>query len=66
MTMHGCRSTFRDWCEETGQNWSAAEKALMHETGSKVVRAYQRSDLLDIRRELMQQWADAVLPDISD
>lgn len=66
VTMHGCRSTFRDWCEETGQNWSAAEKALMHETGSKVVRAYQRSDLLDIRRELMQQWADAVLPDISD
>ena len=62
VTMHGCRSTFRSWCEETEQNWFAAEKSLMHEEQKKVVRAYQRSDLLDIRRELMQEWADEVLP----
>lgn len=62
ITMHGTRSTFRVWAEETGQNASAAERALMHEEQNKVTRAYQRSDLLDIRRPLMQEWADAVLP----
>lgn len=62
VTMHGCRSTFRDWAEETGQNSKAAERALMHDEPNKVTRAYQRSDLLDLRRPLMQAWADEVLP----
>lgn len=61
-TLHGCRSTFRDWCAETGKDPVLAEKSLMHATGNEVERAYQRSDLLERRRELMQQWADAVLP----
>lgn len=62
ITIHGCRSTFRVWAEETGQNATAAEYQMMHENPSAVVRAYQRSDLLEQRRELMQRWADEVLP----
>lgn len=60
VTMHGCRSTFRDWCAETMQNPTLAEKALMHATGNEVAQAYQRSDLLEQRRPLMQAWADAL------
>lgn len=61
-TMHGFRSTFRDWCAETGKDPTAAEKSLMHATGSAVVQAYQRSDLLEARRILMQEWADTIYP----
>lgn len=50
VTMHGCRSTFRDWAAENGKNDVVAEKCLMHATGSTVVQAYQRSDLLKLRR----------------
>lgn len=57
VTMHGCRSTFRDWCAENGKDRILAEKALMHTTGSEVEQAYQRSDLLERRRELMEEWA---------
>lgn len=62
VTMHGCRSTFRDWAEETGQNSTATERCLMHEEPNKTTRAYQRSDLLEKRRPLMQAWADAIFP----
>lgn len=61
-TMHGFRSTFRDWCAETGKDRVLAEKSLMHATGSEVEQAYQRSDLLEQRRPLMQAWADTILP----
>lgn len=66
VTMHGMRSTFRDWCEENFIHQSLAERALSHVPSSKVVRAYQRSDLLEQRRPVMQQWADAILPDFKD
>ncbi|WP_371873899.1 tyrosine-type recombinase/integrase [Parasutterella muris] len=59
-TMHGFRSTFRDWAAENGVPDTVAEKCLMHTTGNAVVQAYQRSDLLEQRREVMQAWADAV------
>lgn len=59
-TMHGFRSTFRDWAAENGVPDTVAEKCLMHATGNAVVQAYQRSDLLEQRREVMQRWADAV------
>lgn len=61
VTMHGCRSTFRDWCAETGKDPILAEKALMHTTGTEVTQAYQRSDLLEQRRPLMNAWAKAVM-----
>lgn len=60
-TMHGMRSTFRDWCAENGIADILAEKSLMHATGSQVVQAYQRSDLLESRREIMQRWDDFLL-----
>ncbi len=57
-TAHGWRSTFRDWCEESGQDHAAAEYALAHVRGDKTEQAYQRSTLLEKRRVLMQVWAD--------
>ena len=56
-TVHGMRSSFRSWCADTGVNREAAEMSLGHVTGA-VERAYQRSDLLDARREIMTGWAD--------
>jgi integrase len=58
LTAHGWRSSFRDWCADTGKSADAAEAALARTPASKVVAAYARSDLLEQRRSLMQQWAD--------
>ena len=57
LTAHGFRSTFRDWAAETGKPADIAEAALAHTLGSKTQLAYQRGDLLDRRRRLMDQWA---------
>jgi integrase len=65
-TMHGFRSTFRDWCAENDVPEILAEKSMMHQTGDAVVQAYQRSDLLEQRREVMQRWADAVFEKVED
>ena len=60
-TMHGFRSSFRNWAQEqTGASHAAMELALAHAVGSAVEQAYMRSDLLDQRRTLMQQWADCL------
>lgn len=61
VTVHGIRSTFRDWAAVSGIDFVAAEKALMHAVGSAVTRAYLREDMLDARREIMEKWADALL-----
>ena len=53
---HGFRSSFRDWCGDTGQPRELAEHALAHVLGG-VEAAYARSDLLERRRALMQTWA---------
>jgi len=56
---HGFRATFRTWCaERTNYPQHVCEAALAHESGDKVERSYQRSDLFDKRRELMQAWSD--------
>lgn len=60
-TMHGFRSTFRDWCEENFIHQALAERSLAHVKQDKVEDAYQRSDLLEQRRPVMQQWADFLL-----
>jgi integrase len=58
MTVHGFRSTFRDWCaERTNFPREIAELALAHTVGSEVERAYRRTDLFDRRRQLMDEWA---------
>ena len=58
-TVHGWRSTFRDWAaERTGASWAAMELSLAHAVGSNVERAYSRSDLLEQRRALMEAWGE--------
>jgi integrase len=58
ITTHGFRSTFRDWAaERTNFPREIAEKALAHVVGDETERAYQRGDLLDKRRKLMDAWA---------
>ena len=57
-TVHGFRSSFRDWAAECSDAPHAAmELSLAHTVGSAVERAYARSDLLAKRRGLMKQWA---------
>lgn len=57
-TVHGFRSTFRDWCGEfTNFPREVAEEALAHATGNAVERAYRRGDALLKRRKLMEAWA---------
>ncbi|MGR3717822.1 MAG: tyrosine-type recombinase/integrase [Thermohalobaculum sp.] len=56
-TVHGFRSSFRDWCSErTLFPREIAEISLAHQVGDAVERAYARSDILDKRRDLMDQW----------
>ncbi len=57
VTVHGMRSTFRDWCSEHEHKRDLAEMALGHAVGSAVERAYARSDLLRLRRDLMDAWS---------
>ena len=54
---HGMRSSFRDWCGETGVNREVAERALGHEIRNAVEKAYARTDLLERRRKLMEDWS---------
>ena len=57
-TVHGMRSTFRDWCaERTNFPRELAEAALAHVLDNKTEAAYQRGDLLLKRRKLMEAWA---------
>ena len=58
VTVHGFRSTFRDWAEETtGFPARICEAALAHVVGDKTVAAYQRGDLFEKRRNLMDEWS---------
>jgi len=63
-TLHGIRSTFSDWCARNEKNFVVSEKCLMHAVGNAVFRAYQRDDLLEQRRKLLQEWADFLLPNV--
>ena len=58
LTVHGFRSTFRDWiAERTGFPREVAEAALAHVLRDQTEAAYQRGDMLDRRRKLMEAWA---------
>lgn len=58
ITVHGFRSSFRDWAsEETHYPREVCEQALAHAIGSAVEAAYRRTDLLEKRRALMTDWA---------
>jgi integrase len=61
VTVHGFRSTFRDWASEVANApREVAEMSLAHKVGNDVERAYARSDLLEKRRVLMAQWSGFV------
>ena len=58
ITVHGFRSTFRDWvAEKTNFPARVAETALAHQLKDATERAYQRGDLIEKRFEMMEAWA---------
>jgi integrase len=58
ITVHGFRSTFRDWASETTSfPHEVCEQALAHAIGNKTEAAYRRGDLFEKRRKLMDTWA---------
>ncbi len=59
-TLHGFRSSARSWMAESGVPAEVAEACLAHVPKSKVVQAYQRSDLLERRAEVLQAWNNYV------
>ena len=61
-TGHGFRTSFSDWCRETGAQADVRERALAHGETNKVQASYTVSDLLDQRRIVMQKWADHIMP----
>jgi integrase len=59
LTVHGFRSTFRDWAaERTNFLREVAEQALAHSLTDKVEAAYRRGDLFEKRRKLMEAWTE--------
>jgi integrase len=57
-TVHGFRSTFRDWAAETtAYAHEVCEMALAHAISNKAEAAYRRSDMCEKRRRLMDDWA---------
>jgi len=62
-TVHGFRSSFRDWAAEaTTFQREAIEKCLAHQLSDSTERAYQRGDMFDKRREIMEAWAAYLAP----
>ena len=64
-TVHGFRSSFRDWAAESGKPREIAEAALAHVVGG-VEASYFRSDLFELRRQVMDQWAAYLISDKPD
>lgn len=58
VTVHGFRSTLRDWAsDEAGYPRDVAEAAIAHQVKGKVEAAYRRGDFLEARKGLMSAWA---------
>lgn len=63
-TVHGFRSSFQDWAEDTTMHPDViTDMALAHTIKNKTKRAYRRGNAFDRRRDLMQQWCDYLLSD---
>ena len=63
---HGFRSSFKDWCMEARDpdaTWFPSEAALAHNLGNSTEQAYARTDLLEARRPLMEEWAQFLASD---
>ena len=59
-TVHGIRSIGATWLAEQGYREDVAEMCLAHSSDNQVRKAYQRSDFLEKRRPIMQDWCDYV------
>src|SRR6476619_6654221 len=67
VTVHGFRSSFRDWAGEcTSFPREVAEAALAHVVGDETERAYRRGDALEKSRQLMDAWAAHCEPNASN
>jgi integrase len=55
-TVHGFRSSFRDWAADRGVEFEVAEQCLAHAVGSSVTRAYLRTKMIERRRKVMADW----------
>lgn len=62
MTGHGWRSVLSTWANEAGFNPDAIERQLAHVPGDKTRGIYNRAEYLPIRREMLQAWADWLMP----
>jgi integrase len=56
-TIHGFRSSFRDWASENGYARDLADRAIAHKIANQSEAAYHRTDLLEQRRPMMEAWA---------
>jgi len=66
VTVHGFRSTFRDYIgEETGFPHRVAEFALAHQIKDSAEKAYARGDLLQKRFEMMNHWAGYLVGEVN-
>ena len=61
MTVHGLRSSFKDWSRENNFPEEHSELALDHVFGDRTRNAYARSDLFDARQKLLAAWANFVM-----
>jgi len=66
ITAHGFRSSFRDWCADSGVNGEVAEAALAHAVRDKTEADYRRGDLLARRAPVMEAWAAYCGDDAAD
>ncbi len=67
VTVHGFRSSFRDWAaERTGFSHEVCEMALAHTIANEAEAAYRRGDLIEKRRKLMEAWAEFVAAPYAD
>jgi integrase len=57
LNRRGVRSSFRDWCAENGVSRDLAEAALAHAIKDKTEAAYNRTSMVEQRREVMERWA---------
>lgn len=64
-TAHGMRSTFADWASGAGYGRELIEDQLAHLIGSAVERAYRRTDFLEGRRAMMDEWARFLVPPVA-
>ena len=56
ITVHGLRSSFRTWCQESGIEETLAEMCLAHQVGGRTRNSYARSDMLEQRMAVMSDW----------